>query len=95
MGLIPKILIQNTTFIHCLDKFQALMCIVHGLHEHLNVYSEMATFLGQQDILVFGHDIQGHGMSGGDRGIIDDMDEVIRNILLHCQKVIILCYLIT
>jgi alpha-beta hydrolase superfamily lysophospholipase len=47
---------------------KAVVCIVHGLGEHINRYHHVAAFFNQRQIAVLGNDRQGHGRSGGKRG---------------------------
>ena len=43
----------------------ACVQIIHGMAEHIERYHEFATFLAENNILVFGMDLPGHGKSVG------------------------------
>ncbi|UCE98181.1 MAG: lysophospholipase [Dehalococcoidia bacterium] len=49
---------------------RTIVFIIHGLAEHSGRYTEIATFLVEENYCVFCHDHQGHGFSGGSRGYI-------------------------
>lgn len=44
---------------------QACVQIIHGMAEHIERYHDFATFLAENNILVFGMDLPGHGKSVG------------------------------
>ena len=44
---------------------RACVQIIHGMAEHIDRYHDFATFLAENDILVFGMDLPGHGKSVG------------------------------
>lgn len=55
----------------------AVLQIVHGMQEHIERYSEFATFLAGKGFAVFGHDHIGHGES-----VTDDSDRG----KMHCDR---------
>ncbi len=61
---------------------QAVLCIVHGLGEHLGRYTHVAEFFTQQNINVWAFDQRGHGRSEGKRGFSPNyelmLDEIAR-----------------
>jgi alpha-beta hydrolase superfamily lysophospholipase len=63
---------------------RAVICLVHGLGEHIGRYPHVAAFFVSQAIAVQGIDQRGHGRSGGKRGhaasyqaIYGDIDRLI------------------
>lgn len=59
---------------------RAVMCIVHGLGEHIERYRPMAEFLTANDIAVTGIDLRGHGMSEGKKGHAKNLDVLLSDI---------------
>ena len=62
----------------------AVVCMVHGLGEHINRYEHFAEYLQQYNIAMIGNDHHGHGKSGGKRGhapnyeaFMDEIDVLI------------------
>lgn len=47
---------------------RAVVCIVHGLGEHINRYAEVAKRFNQHGFTCLGNDRRGHGQSEGERG---------------------------
>jgi alpha-beta hydrolase superfamily lysophospholipase len=47
---------------------KAVICLVHGIGEHVTRYAHVAQALTQAGYAVFGFDLRGHGRSGGPRG---------------------------
>lgn len=47
---------------------KALVCIAHGLGEHIGRYAHVAEYLAERNYTVVGYDRRGHGRSGGKRG---------------------------
>ena len=58
----------------------AMICIIHGLSEHINRYNAYATFMVNKGICVMGIDQQGHGKSPGKRGHISSYDKLSSNV---------------
>lgn len=59
---------------------KGLVCLVHGLGEHLGRYEEVATQLNQAGWAVVGHDHRGHGRSAGPRGCIKQSDDLLQDL---------------
>lgn len=53
----------------------------------MECYHELAVLLAEHDMLVFGHDLAGHGMSEGPRGIIQSLQEVTQHTIRHTLEV--------
>jgi len=51
---------------------KAVVCLVHGLGEHIHRYDHMAEYFNKKGFVVIGNDHRGHGRSEGKRG--------------HCQQ---------
>ena len=54
--------------------------IVHGLGEHLGRYAHVVAALGAQGWHVGGHDLRGHGRSGGARGGVADSHALLADV---------------
>lgn len=58
----------------------AVVCLVHGLGEHVGRYEHVADFFSTNNIATFGFDHQGHGKSGGKLGhalgLVSMMDDI-------------------
>jgi alpha-beta hydrolase superfamily lysophospholipase len=59
---------------------RAGMVLVHGLGEHIQRYHYVAEKLNTKDIALVGFDQQGHGKSGGKRGVINSADGLMEDI---------------
>lgn len=57
-----------------------VMCIIHGIGEHMGRYQRMADKLGEQGIAVVGMDLRGHGISSGVRGDTAPREEILKDI---------------
>lgn len=57
-----------TTYTWHIENPQNVMCIIHGIGEHIGRYDRMAKVLNEAGIAVIGVDLPGHGLSGGKRG---------------------------
>ncbi|MFP4017382.1 MAG: alpha/beta hydrolase, partial [Halanaerobiales bacterium] len=49
---------------------KAVICLVHGLGEHSERYSDLAQFFNRNNFSLFAIDLPGHGKSFGPRGHI-------------------------
>lgn len=54
--------------------------LVHGYGEHLGRYGHVAQRLNAAGATVVGPDHQGHGLSGGERVLIDDFESVVDDL---------------
>lgn len=69
---------------YLLDQPKGLICLVHGLGEHIGRYTHVADFFTSNGFSFFGIDLRGHGHSEGRRGhtpshdrLIDDVEEFL------------------
>ncbi len=63
---------------------KAIVCMVHGLGEHITRYAHVAAAFNQQKISFWGFDHRGHGTSEGKKGhtpsiqhMFDDMEQLL------------------
>ncbi len=63
---------------------KAVVCLVHGLGEHVNRYANVGAAFTKSGYALFGFDQRGHGKSGGARGhtpsydaLMDDIDDLL------------------
>jgi len=59
---------------------RAVVVLAHGLGEHIQRYVHVANAFDQRDFALMGFDQQGHGRSGGKRGVIAGKDSLIRDL---------------
>ena len=57
-----------------------VMCVIHGIGEHMGRYQRMADKLKKQGIAVVGMDLRGHGISTGVRGNTAPREEILKDI---------------
>lgn len=57
-----------------------LVLLVHGYTEHGGRYAPLARFLAGRGSLVVAPDHVGHGLSGGERGVIADFEAVVNDL---------------
>ena len=57
-----------------------VMCVIHGIGEHMGRYRRMADKLNHQGIAVVGMDLRGHGISSGVRGDTAPRMEILKDI---------------
>ena len=50
------------------DEPKAVICMVHGLGEHMGRYHHVAEYFNDKDFAFYGFDLRGHGLSEGKRG---------------------------
>ncbi|WP_250547082.1 alpha/beta fold hydrolase, partial [Serratia marcescens] len=62
------------------DQPRYLALLVHGYGEHLGRYQYVARTLQAQGARVFGPDHLGHGLSQGERVLIEDYDAVVDDV---------------
>ena len=59
---------------------KAVVCLVHGLGEHVSRYAHVAEAFGKEGFILFGADLRGHGRSGGPRGHISSIEDFMQDI---------------
>lgn len=59
---------------------RAVICLAHGLGEHIHRYAHLAAFYNRAGIAVLGNDHRGHGHSDGKRGHAPDLDRLLDEI---------------
>lgn len=59
---------------------RAGVCLVHGLGEHSSRYAHVADAFSKEGFVTIGHDLRGHGRSGGARGHISDIEDFMQDI---------------
>ncbi|PIJ50992.1 lysophospholipase [Erwinia sp. OLTSP20] len=62
------------------DQPRFLALLVHGYGEHLGRYHHVANALQQNGACVFGPDHCGHGLSQGERVLIEDVEAVVDDV---------------
>ncbi|MCG4342447.1 alpha/beta hydrolase, partial [Escherichia coli] len=62
------------------DQPRYLALLIHGYGEHLGRYQYVARTLQAQGARVFGPDHLGHGLSQGERVLIEDYDAVVDDV---------------
>lgn len=67
----------------------AIICMVHGLGEHINRYKHVADAFNKKQISFWGFDLRGHGQSEGKKGhtaSIEHMFDDIEQLLVIIRK---------
>lgn len=64
---------------HAIDPVR-LVVLVHGYTEHVGRYGALAQALTARGSLVVGPDHIGHGLSPGERGVMDDFEKVVDDL---------------
>ncbi|CAB3365778.1 Hypothetical predicted protein [Cloeon dipterum] len=72
---------------HPSEKPRAAVMLMHGYAEHLRWYHEVGVQLANEGFIAFGHDHIGHGRSGGDRVILDNVEDMVDDIIKHADIV--------
>jgi len=62
------------------NEAKAIVVLAHGLGEHIQRYEHVAEAFDQRDFALMGFDQQGHGKSGGKRGVIAGNDSLLRDL---------------
>lgn len=62
------------------EDIKAVICLVHGMGEHVNRYVPLAEFLANNGYAVIGFDQRGHGKSEGKRGHTPSYDLLMTSI---------------
>lgn len=58
----------------------AIVCLVHGLGEHIGRYNHLGDFFASRGVAVFGMDLRGHGRSEGKRGHTPSYDHLLEDV---------------
>ncbi|MBK8563515.1 MAG: alpha/beta hydrolase [Saprospiraceae bacterium] len=61
---------------------RAVVCLVHGIGEHVGRYDHVARFFSEKKITTIGFDHQGHGRSEGKRGHTHGLDSMMDDVEL-------------
>ncbi len=59
---------------------KAVLCIVHGLGEHIGRYQAVADKMNEKGIAVMGYDHPGHGQTTGQRGHVGSYDYLLDEV---------------
>ncbi|MCF8244092.1 MAG: lysophospholipase [Saprospiraceae bacterium] len=59
---------------------RAVVCIVHGLGEHIGRYNHVAQFFSLENIATIGFDLQGHGRTVGKRGHTEGLESMLDDV---------------
>ena len=65
---------------------KAVICLVHGLGEHINRYQHVADYFGNQGIAMIGNDHVGHGKTSGKRGHTPSYDALLDEVETLIEK---------
>lgn len=65
---------------------RAVICLVHGLGEHVARYENVAAALTAEGFVLFGFDQRGHGRSGGARGHTPAYDQLMDDIAMLLKQ---------
>jgi alpha-beta hydrolase superfamily lysophospholipase len=61
------------------DEPRANYVFLHGFGEHSGLYDRLAEALGSAGLNVFALDQIGHGLSEGERGLVESLDDLVAN----------------
>jgi alpha-beta hydrolase superfamily lysophospholipase len=59
---------------------KTVICMMHGMGEHINRYDHVAKMFTTNDYAVIGCDLRGHGKSEGKRGHFPDFDTFMNDV---------------
>jgi len=62
------------------QKSAAVICLVHGLGEHIGRYGHLAEFLADHGFTFIGNDLRGHGKTPGQRGYVPAFETFMQDI---------------
>ena len=65
---------------------RGVICMVHGLGEHLGRYAHWADMFTQSNYALIGYDLRGHGKSEGQRGHVLTFEEYVNDTDLLIQE---------
>ena len=69
------------------DNPDSIVCLIHGLGEHVGRYAHVADQLNSSNIGLAGIDLRGHGTSDGKRGHTPSYDILLDDIQLFLDKI--------
>jgi len=69
-----------------IQNYNISLLLIHGWGEHTNRHEELCEFLSEEGISVFSFDLPGHGLSYGNRGHIENIQEYLKAIDLAYSK---------
>lgn len=72
---------EMTTSPH--SQAKGVITLIHGMGEHSGCYHELAKSLNKQGYHVFAFDHRGHGLSQGQRGVLDHYDQLHQDVIDH------------
>lgn len=61
-------------------RAQAIVVIVHGIHEHSGRYAHLGSWLATAGFAAYAADYRGHGRTGGRRGNIERMALIVNDL---------------
>jgi alpha-beta hydrolase superfamily lysophospholipase len=61
-------------------KPRAVVCFAHGLGDHSGRFEHVGKALNEAGYAFFGFDLRGHGKTGGPRGHLSSLDDVMQDI---------------
>lgn len=64
------------------EKPIAVVCMIHGLGEHLGRYTHLAQFLTDHQFAYIGIDLRGHGKTPGQRGHVPSFEAFMQDVNL-------------
>jgi alpha-beta hydrolase superfamily lysophospholipase len=65
---------------------KAVVCLVHGLGEHIGRYEHVGAVFAAAGYALLGFDLRGHGKSGGPRGYTPSYDAVLDDITAFIKQ---------
>jgi alpha-beta hydrolase superfamily lysophospholipase len=79
---------RATIVVHRWPKPQAryVALISHGIAEHAERYGYVAARLIEHGATVYAPDHYGHGRSGGEPGLVDDLDSIVEDLHLLAER---------
>ena len=68
------------------EGIKGIICLVHGLGEHIGRFASMAEYMNCNGIGIMGIDLRGHGKSEGSRGHTPSYDHLLDDLELLVEK---------
>lgn len=69
------------------EPVKATLIINHGTVDHSGAYQELGERLAREGIAVFAPDMRGWGLSDGEPMYIDAMDNFVRDVVSHYERI--------